>query len=110
MKLVKGYLGSDLQMEGTLESKESIRIDATYVGSVLSEHSVIVGALGKVKGHIQSPVIKIDGWVEGDLNATKLVEVLGNAHIEGDIITPIGGLKMQIGGKFEGKLIMNSEK
>ena len=110
MKLVKGYLGSDLQMEGSLASKESIRIDATYIGSVLSEHSVIVGALGKVKGHIQSPVIKIDGWVEGDLNATKLVEVLGNAHIEGDIITPIGGLKMQIGGKFEGKLIMNSAK
>ena len=110
MKLVKGYLGSDLQMEGSLASKESIRIDATYIGSVLSEHSVIVGSLGKVKGHIQSPVIKIDGWVQGDLNATKLVEVLGNAHIEGDIITPIGGLKMQIGGKFEGKLIMNPAK
>ena len=55
-------------------------------------------------------MIKIDGWVEGDLNATKLVEVLGNADIQGDIITPIGGLKMQIGGKFEGKLIMSSAK
>ena len=108
MKLVKGYLGSDLQMKGSLASKESIRIDATYIGSVSSEHSVVVGALGKVRGHIQSPVIKVDGWVEGDLNATKLVEILGNAHIEGNIITPVGGLKMQFGGKFKGKLIMNS--
>ena len=110
MKLVKGYLDSDLQMEGSLESKESIRIDATYIGSVLSVHSVIVGALGKVKGHIQSPVIKINGWVEGDLKAGRMVEILGNARIEGNIFTPVGGLKMRIGGEFKGKFIMHSTK
>ena len=50
MKLVKGYLGPDFQMEGNLSSSDSIRIDGTYIGMVSSEHSVTVGALGKVKG------------------------------------------------------------
>jgi len=81
MKSVKGYLGSDVRMDGSLETNDSIRIDATFVGNVSSSNSVVVGTLGRVMGEIQAPVIKVDGWVEGDLKAGKLVEVLGNARI-----------------------------
>lgn len=108
MKLVKGYLGPDFQMEGNISSRESIRIDGTYIGRVSSEHSVTVGALGKVKGQIEAPLIQVDGWVEGSLKASQLVEVLKNARIEGDIFTPAGGLKIMIGGEFEGNFIMKS--
>ena len=106
MKLVKGYLGSDVRMDGSLETNNSLRIDATFVGNVSSSHSVVVGTRGRVMGEIQAPVIKVDGWVEGDLKAGKLVEVLGNARIEGNIHTPVGGLKMRLGGEFKGKFIM----
>ena len=110
MKLVKGYLGSDVRMDGSLETNNSLRIDATFVGNVSSSHSVVVGNRGRVMGEIQAPVIKVDGWVEGDLKAGKLVEVLGNARIEGNIYTPDGGLKMRLGGEFKGKFIMHSTK
>ena len=110
MKLVEGYLGSDVQMDGSLETNNSLRIDATFVGNVSSSHSVVVGSRGRVMGEIQAPVIKVDGWVEGDLKAGKLVEVLGNARIEGNIYTPVGGLKMRLGGEFKGKFIMHSTK
>ena len=110
MKLVKGYLGSDVRMDGSLETNDSIRIDATFVGNVSSSYSVVVGTRGRVMGKIQAPVIKVDGWVEGDLKAGKLVEVLGNARIKGNIYTPIGGLKMRLGGEFKGKFIMDFTK
>jgi len=110
MKLVKGYLGSDVRMNGSLETNNSLRIDATFVGNVSSSHSVVVGTRGRVMGEIQAPVIKVDGWVEGDLKAGKLVEVLGNARIEGNIYTPVGGLKMRLGGEFKGKFIMHFTK
>ena len=110
MKLVKGYLGSDVRMDGSLETNDSIRIDAPFVGNVSSSYSVVVGTLGRVMGKIQAPVIKVDGWVEGDLKAGKLVEVLGNARIEGNIYTPVGGLKMRLGGEFKGKFIMHCTK
>ena len=108
MKLVKGYLGPDFQMEGNLSSSDSIRIDGTYIGMVSSEQSVTVGALGKVKGQIEAPLIKIDGRVEGNLKASRLLEVLTNAQIEGDIFTPSGGLKFLIGGEFKGNFFVIS--
>ena len=106
MKLVNGYLGQDLQLEGSISSKDSIRIDGSYVGSIISKHMVIVGTSGKVKGQIDAPVIQVDGWVEGDLKATKLVEVLGKARVKGKIITPVGGIKLKIGSVFIGSFIM----
>ena len=63
MKLVKGYLGADVRMDGSLETNDSIRIDATFVGNVSSSHSVVVGRLGRVMGEIKAPVIEVDGWV-----------------------------------------------
>ena len=108
MKLVKGYLGPDFQMEGNLSSNDSIRIDGTYIGMVSSEHSVTVGVLWKVKGQIEAPLIQIDGLVEGKLKASRLLEVLKNARIEGDIFTPSGGLKFMIGGEFKGNFFVIS--
>ena len=110
MKLVKGYLGSDVRMDGNLETNESLRIDATFVGNISSSHSVLVGAKGRVLGEIQAPLIRINGWVEGNLKAGKMVEVFSNARIEGNIFTPVGGLKIRIGGEFKGKFIMHSTK
>ena len=109
MKLVKGYRGPDFQMEGHLSSSDSIRIDGTYVGIVSSEQSVTVGSLGKVKGQIEAPLIKIDGCVEGNLKATRLLEIMKNARIEGDIFTPTGGLKFMIGGAFKGNFFVIPE-
>ena len=109
MKLVKGYLGPDFQMEGNISSSDSIRIDGTYVGIVSSEHSVSVGAMGTVEGQIKAPLIQIDGYVKGDLKATRLLEVLKNARIEGDIFTPSGGLKFMIGGAFKGNFFVIPE-
>ena len=109
MKLVNGYLGRDLQLEGSLASKDSIRIDGSYVGNISSKHMVIVGASGKVKGQIDAPVIRVDGWVEGNLKATNLVAVMDKAKIKGNIITPVGGLEMKIGSEFVGKFITNKE-
>ena len=69
MKLVKGYLGSDVRMDGSLETNDSIRIDATFVGNVSSSHSVVVGRLGRVMGEIKALVFEVDGWFEGNLKA-----------------------------------------
>ncbi len=108
MKLITGYLGHDLQLEGILSTSESLRIDCAYVGNISSENVIIMGAFGKIKGDIQAPVIRVDGWVDGNLKASKMVELMKNAKMKGNIFTPVGGLEMIIGSNFEGKFIMDS--
>ena len=61
-------------------------------------------------GEIQAPVIKVDGLVVGDLKAAKMLEILSNGRIEGNIYTPVGGLKLRLGGEFKGKFIMHLPK
>ena len=50
MDLVKGYLGSDVRMDGSIETNNSLRIDATFIGKISSSHSVVVGtALNRIE-------------------------------------------------------------
>ncbi len=108
MKLITGYLGQDLQLEASLSTSESLRIDCTYVGNISSENIIIVGEFGNIRGDIKAPVVRVDGQVHGNLKASKLVELMKNARIKGNIFTPVGGLEMRIGSNFEGNFIMDT--
>lgn len=105
MKVISGYLGPDLKVEGDVKSKDAIRIDGVYVGTVNSEQEVTIGASGEVEGEIHAPVIRVSGRVRGRLEAGRLLEVLAEARVEGDLLAPPGGLSMDMGGCFEGNFI-----
>ena len=49
MKMISGYLGPDLKVEGDVESKESIRIDGEYKGNINSQREVTIGPSGDVE-------------------------------------------------------------
>ena len=108
MKMISGYLGPDLKVEGDVESKESIRIDGEYRGNINSQREVTIGPSGDVKGKIQAPIIRVSGSVKGSIHASRLLELLGEAKVEGDLITPPGGLSMESGGSFEGQFVTNA--
>ena len=52
--------------------------------------------------------IRVSGSVKGSLHASRLLELLGEAKVEGDLITPPGGLSMESGGSFEGQFVTNA--
>ena len=105
MKMISGYLGPDLKVEGDVESKESIRIDGEYRGNINSQREVTIGPSGDVEGEIHAPIIRVSGSVKGSLHATRLLELLGEAKVKGDLVTPPGGLSMESGGSFEGQFV-----
>ena len=53
MKLITGYLGHDLKIEGSLSTRESLRIDCIYIGNISSENMIIIGEFGKILGDIK---------------------------------------------------------
>ena len=68
MKMISGYLGPDLKVEGDVESKESIRIDGEYKGNINSQREVTIGPSGDVEGEIHAPIIRVSGSVKGSLS------------------------------------------
>ena len=88
-----------------MESKESIRIDGEYKGNINSQREVTIGPSGDVEGEIHAPIIRVSGSVKGSLHASRLLELLGEARVQGDLNTPPGGLSMEPGGAFEGKFV-----
>ena len=87
MKMISGYLGPDLKVEGDVESKESIRIDGEYKGNINSQREVTIGPSGDVEGEIHAPIIRVSGSVKGSLHASRLLELLGEARVQGDLNT-----------------------
>ena len=104
MKMISGYLGPDLKVEGDVESKESIRIDGEYKGNINSQREVTIGPSGDVEGEIHAPIIRVSGSVKGSLHASRLLELLGEARVQGELNTPPGGWCMEPGGACEGRL------
>ena len=105
MKVISGYLGRDLLIEGDIHSKENIRIDGQYKGTLNSEQEVTIGTSAEVEGEIIAPIIRVSGQFEGKLHASKLIELMGEAKVKGDLISPPGGLSVDKGGVFEGNFI-----
>ena len=61
---------------------------------------MIVGELGKVKGNIQAEHIMLFGYVEGDVVAKDLIEIMHTGKLIGDI--EAANLTIQKGGLFSG--------
>ena len=59
-----------------------------------------------LEGKIHAPIIRVSGSVKGSLHASRLLELLAEARVEGDLNTPPGGLSMESGGAFEGKFVI----
>ena len=110
MKVISGYLGRDLLIEGDIHSKETIRIDGQHRGTLISQQEVTLGVSAEVEGEIHAPVIRVSGSFKGTLHASELVELLGEARVKGDLIIPPGGLSIDKGGFFEGKFIPDLSK
>ena len=81
----------DLKVEGDVESKESIRIDGEYKGNINSQREVTIGPSGDVEGEIHAPIIRVSGSVKGSLHASRLLELLGEARVQGDLNTRLEG-------------------
>lgn len=54
MKVISGYLGRDLLIEGDIHSKETIRIDGQHRGTLISQQEVTLGVSAEVEGEIHA--------------------------------------------------------
>lgn len=102
---INTLIGRDVTIEGgLLKASETLRIDGTYIGDIISEGSVCIGETGKVKGNIKTQNILVGGSVEGNITSASETHLATTSTVVGDIFC--GNFIVDEGAKFEGRCKM----
>ena len=98
---MSGFVGGGTTVSGELTFKAMLRVDGHLAGRVASQDgTLIVSAGGQLDADIEVAVAQINGTVNGDVVATKRIELGRVAKVYGNIQTP--ALVVEQGAIFEG--------
>lgn len=93
-------LGRGVRLEGKLSFSGTVRIDATFQGSIVTDGVLVVGQDAKVEAEISCGTVVIEGEVIGNVVASQGVELHATARVRGDVETP--AFAIDRGAVFEG--------
>jgi cytoskeletal protein CcmA (bactofilin family) len=93
-------LGRGVRLEGKLKFSGTVRIDATFQGSIATDGVLVVGEGAKVDAEIACGTVIIEGEVNGDVSASAAVELRPTGRLRGDVETP--SFAIERGAVFEG--------
>ncbi len=100
-------IGADSTIRGELTIQGTVRVDGTVEGDIRADW-VIVGETGKVRGNVQARAMVVGGKVEGNIDATEIVELKDRAQVYGEICA--AKLAMSEGALFDGQSSMKQKK
>jgi len=98
-------LGPSVVLEGKLRFTGTVRIDATFKGSIVTDDVVIVGERARIEASITCGTAIVNGAVTGNIDATTAVEVNATGRVRGDVETP--SLAVERGALVEGGLTIS---
>ena len=100
-------LGPGTAVEGTIEFKDTVRLEGHVNGKILSsDGTVIIGETAEVQGEIRVNVAVIRGKVNGKIVARTRIEIYPPARIEADIQS--SAVSIQSGVIFNGNCTMKA--
>lgn len=100
-------IGADSTIKGELAIKGTLRIDGFVEGDIQADW-VIVGETGRIRGNVQARTMVVGGRVEGNLEASEIIEMKDKAQVFGEICT--AKLTMSEGALFDGQSSMKKKK
>ncbi|HEV3471523.1 MAG TPA: polymer-forming cytoskeletal protein [Pyrinomonadaceae bacterium] len=104
-----GFVGNGTTLQGEASFKGMLRVDGHLSGRISSEDgTLIVSTNGQVDANVEVAVAQIYGTVNGDITATKRIEMGRVAKVTGNILTP--SLVIENGALFEGSCRMVQQK
>lgn len=101
---VNAFLGEGVLFDGNLVFDGIVRIDGTFRGTIKSNDTLIIADTGKVEATIEVATAKISGTFEGDLYASKKIELYSSANVSGTLRADI--LKVEEGVTLNGNIQM----
>jgi len=106
---LSGFVGSGTSVSGEANFQAMLRVDGHLSGRVSSsDGTLIVSAGGLVDADVEVAIALINGTVNGDIVATKRIELGRVAKVDGNIQTP--SLVVEQGALFEGNCRMTQPR
>lgn len=104
MERIRTTLGRETTFNGVMRFKDSLKIDGTFTGEIVSSGFLYIENGANVTANIKVGSIVIGGVVRGNVEATEKLEMLTTGKVYGNIRT--AKLKIADGVVFEGKCEM----
>jgi cytoskeletal protein CcmA (bactofilin family) len=103
-------LGRGARFEGKLTFEGTIRLDARFIGSIVTNDVLVVGEAARIDADVNCGTIVVHGEVNGNIKAKTAVEIHHTGKVRGDLETP--SLVIDRGALFHGasKMDPNSAK
>ncbi len=99
-------IGPDSTITGELAIQGTVRVDGSVEGDIRADW-VIVGETGRIRGNVQARMMVVGGRIDGNIDASEIVELKDKAQIFGEICT--AKLAVSEGALFEGQSVMKKK-
>lgn len=100
-------IAAHTEVSGDVHFVNQLYINGHIKGNVTAdadgEATVVVSADGSVTGEIRVPNVVVNGRVEGNVYATKRMELAQNAEVKGNVYYKL--IEMQLGAMVDGQLV-----
>jgi cytoskeletal protein CcmA (bactofilin family) len=93
-------LGRGARFEGKLTFEGTIRLDARFIGSIVTNDVLVVGESARIDADVTCGTIVVHGEVNGNIKAKSAVEIHHTGKVRGDLETP--SLVVERGALFHG--------
>jgi cytoskeletal protein CcmA (bactofilin family) len=80
-------LGAGAEFEGKLTFRGTVRIDAKFKGSIVTNDVLVVGEHARIDAEITCGTVVVEGEVNGNIKAKSAVEVHRSGRIRGNLET-----------------------
>jgi cytoskeletal protein CcmA (bactofilin family) len=101
-------LGAGAEFEGKLTFRGTVRIDAMFKGSIVTNDVLVVGEHARIDAEISCGTVIVHGEVNGNVKAKTAVELLRTARVRGDVETP--SVRLDKGATLNGAVRMPGSK
>ena len=101
-------LGAGAEFEGKLTFKGTVRIDAKFKGSIVTNDVLVVGEHARIDAEISCGTVVVEGEVNGNIRAKSAVELHKTAKVRGNVET--SSLSVEKGAYLQGEMKMGPQE
>ncbi len=82
------FFGKGVEVKGKIKNHGNMRVDGNFEGEIITKGSLHVGGHGVINAKIKARTVVSEGKIKGDIVAKEQVKLLGEAIMDGSVITP----------------------